>query len=86
MADFWFLTLMNNTTAWKVSINGVTSGPHFAVFGLNTEKYSEDGEILRISPYSVQMRENTDQKKLRIWTLLRSVHDSKWIAQFKYQS
>ena len=27
------------------------------------------GEILRISPYSVQMRQNTDQKKLRIWTL-----------------
>ena len=29
----------------------------------------EYGEILRISPYSVWMRENTDQKKLRIWTL-----------------
>ena len=28
------------------------------------------GPYLRsISPYSVQMRENTDQKKLRIWTL-----------------
>ena len=26
-------------------------------------------EILHISPYSVRMRENTDQKKLRIWTL-----------------
>ena len=25
--------------------------------------------VLRISPYLVQMRENTDQKKLRIWTL-----------------
>ena len=24
---------------------------------------------IRISPYSVRMRENTDQKKLRIWTL-----------------
>ena len=30
---------------------------------------TEYGEILRISPYSVRMRENTDQKKLRIWTL-----------------
>ena len=29
---------------------------------------TEYGEILRISPYSVRMRENTDQKKLRIWT------------------
>ena len=27
------------------------------------------GEILRISPYSVRMRENTDQKKLRVWTV-----------------
>ena len=26
-------------------------------------------EIHRISPYSVQIRENTDQKKLRSWTL-----------------
>ena len=25
--------------------------------------------ILHISPYSVRMRENTDQKSLRIWTL-----------------
>ena len=29
---------------------------------------TEYGEILRISPHSFQMRENTDQKKLRIWT------------------
>ena len=28
------------------------------------------GEILRISSYSVRMRENTEQKKLRIWTIL----------------
>ena len=32
---------------------------------------TEYGEIRSISPYSVQMRENTDQKKLRIWTLFR---------------
>ena len=30
---------------------------------------TEYGEIHRISPYSVRMRENTDQKLLRIWTL-----------------
>ena len=29
---------------------------------------TEYGEILRISLYSVRMRENTDQKKLSIWT------------------
>ena len=30
---------------------------------------TEYGEMRSISPYSVWMRENTDQKKLRIWTL-----------------
>ena len=30
---------------------------------------TEYGEMLRISLYSVRMRENTDQKKLPIWTL-----------------
>ena len=33
-------------------------------------------DILRIYPYLVQMRENTDQKKLRIWTLF-----TQWSAQ-----
>ena len=35
------------------------SGPHIPAFGLNTE--TEYGETLRISLYSVQMRENADQ-------------------------
>ena len=30
---------------------------------------TEYGEILHISLYPVRMRENTDQKKLRIWTI-----------------
>ena len=30
---------------------------------------TEYGEILRMSPYSVRMWENTDQKILRIWAL-----------------
>ena len=29
----------------------------------------EYGDLLRKSPYSVRMQENTDQKKLHIWTL-----------------
>ena len=33
---------------------------------------TEYGEIRSISPYSVRMRENTHQKKLRIWTLFSS--------------
>ena len=44
----------------KVSKCGVFSGPYFPEFGLNTERYEVS---------SVRMRENTDQKKLRIWTL-----------------
>ena len=31
--------------------------------------WTEYGEIRSIFPYSVQIREGTDQKKLRIWTL-----------------
>ena len=38
----------------------------WSVFSRNRTEY---GEILRTSPYSVRMLENTDQKKLRIWTL-----------------
>ena len=30
---------------------------------------TEYGDLLRKSPYSVRIQENTDQKKLRIWTL-----------------
>ena len=38
---------------------------------------TEYGEILRISPYSVRMQENTDQKKLRILILFTqwNIHD-----------
>ena len=38
----------------------------WSVFSLVRNEY---GEILHISLYSVRMWENTDQKKLRIWTL-----------------
>ena len=43
--------------AWKVSKYGDFSDPYFPVFGMNTERYE-------VSPYSVRIRENTDQKKL----------------------
>ena len=43
----------------KVSKYEFFSGPYFSEFGLNTEIYKE------------RIRENTDQKKLRIWTLFR---------------
>ena len=45
-------------TAWKVSKYGVFSGRYVPVFGLNTEMYGVN-----------RIQENTNQKKLRIWTL-----------------
>ena len=42
------------------------SGPYFPAFGLNTEIYCK-------SLYSVQMRENTDQKNTECGHFLRSV-------------
>ena len=44
-----------DSTAWRLSKYGVFSGPYFPAFRLNAESYS-------IIPYSVRMRENTDQK------------------------
>ena len=44
--------------AWKVSLH---TGDFFPVFGLSAETCK--------SPYSVRLQENTDQKKLCIWTL-----------------
>ena len=43
---------------------GVFSGPYFPVFG-------------HFSPYSVQKRENTDNKKLRKWTFFAQCHFAK---------
>ena len=57
----------NKCTAWKVSKKRSFSWSVF--YRIRTEY----GEILRISAYSVQMWENTDQKKLRIWT-----HFTQW--------
>ena len=34
-----------------------------------TWKFAPKIKVRSISPYSVRMRENADQKKLRIWTL-----------------
>ena len=45
----------------------------WSVFSLIRNEY---GEILHISLYSVRMWENTDQEKLRIWTLF-----TQWMTQ-----
>ena len=50
------------------------SGFFWFVFSrMRTECEDEYGEILRISPYSVRMRENTDQKNSEYGNYLRSV-------------
>ena len=49
-------------TAWKVSKYRVFSDRYFPVFALNTERYSVS--------YSVRIRQNIDQKKIIVWTLL----------------
>ena len=41
---------------------------------------TEYGEIRSISPYSIQMRENTDKKKLLIWTLFGQCICTKIVA------
>ena len=62
-----------SSTAWKVSKYGDFSGPYLPAFALNTEIHSE-------IPYSAWMRENADQKKLRIWTLF-----AQWSLEAKYK-
>ena len=45
-------------------------------FELHVKDYTYR-EILSIYPYSVPMRENADQKKLRIWTIFTQWHSQK---------
>ena len=42
--------------------------------------------ILRTSPYSVRKRENTDQKKLRIWTLFTQFFFSTYYDEGYYEA
>ena len=51
------------STTWKVSKQGVFSGLPFPVSFLNKKIYRD--KITRL----LQIRENTDQKKVCIWTL-----------------
>ena len=44
--------------------------------------FSRIWTVSRISPCSVRMRENTDQKKLRIWTLFTQWDFAAWFAIF----
>ena len=62
-------------TVWNVSKHGVFSGPYFPTSVLNTGRYF-------VSPCSVWMRENTDEKKLRIWTLFTRCYKKRIICRF----
>ena len=59
-------------TGWKVSKHGVFCGTYFAAIGLNMER------IWGIFLYSVCMPENTDQKKLCVWTLFTQWKCKEW--------
>ena len=52
----------------------------WSVFSRIWTKY---GDLLRVSPYLVQIKENTDQKKLCIWTFF-----AQWLKwrSFEYKS
>ena len=58
-----------NQTVWSASNYGVYSGPYFPAFALNYRV------ILRISPYSVWIRENTHQKKYKYGHFSSNVYD-----------
>ena len=66
--------LTSNFTKRSSMIFGRSSGSHCVkniqipsiFWSVFSRTWTEYGEILRISPYSVRMRENTDQKILRI--------------------
>ena len=51
----------------------------WSVFSCNPIEY---GDLLRKSSYSVWMQENTDQKKLRIWTLFTQWLLTNWMSLY----
>ena len=59
--------LNGHTCVWMTNyVKSVQMSKSWPIF---SRIWSEYGDILRKSPYSVWIRENTDQKKVRIWTL-----------------
>ena len=52
-------------TAWKVSKCGVSSGPHFPLFGLNTEKYGPEKTTYLDTFHAVEEAE-TAVKRLKL--------------------
>ena len=69
---------------WKLRCSNYTINSHYVKslqirsFLVRIFLYLSWIRIQSISPYSVRMRENTDEKKLRIWTLFRQ----SYLAQY----
>ena len=83
---FSVLTFEFLRTKWLIcsffflSLHSVKSGQIQSFFwSVFSRIQTEYGDILRISSYLVQMWENTDQKKLRIWTLFTQWQDV-WVS------
>ena len=68
---------------------GITSFLHLSSFILHyiplREKCpNKEFFLVRIFPYSVRLRENTDQKKPRIWTLFTQCTSQGFLDQFSW--
>ena len=74
---FWNFLKVN--TVWKVSALGV-------ILILISRTRTEYGEILCISPYSVHMRENTDQHNPKYRHFLCSVTDKNNVIEFVFSN
>ena len=81
----WLPFIVSRYTSPVHCVKGVQILNFF--WSVSSRIWTECGELFHISLYSAQMRENTDQKKLRIWTLFRSkTHDREfyWSADHEY--
>ena len=73
------LLKVNNKTILYTCVKSVQIRSFFLpVFSRIRTEYGEIASYPRISSYSVRIRENTDQKKLRIWTLF-----TQWRGQWR---
>ena len=71
----WSNFVLNYTSKTTHCVKSVQIRSFFwSVFSRIRTEYRE---ILSIYPYSVPMRENADQKKLRIWTIFTRWHSQK---------
>ena len=69
MAYFHIVFNLYHTTGLYNSLREKCPNTEFSLVRI----FLHSNLILRFSPYSVQMQENTDQKKLHVWTLLDAV-------------